>query len=74
MHKNSTCLAWNGTFRNTGFDPDRNSQVIDLKGLFQLAHWMGNLAEGLIFKASRASRAAFPQSYPQFFGIPSKVL
>jgi hypothetical protein len=35
---------------------------------------MGNLAEGLIFKALRASPAAFPQSYPQFFGILVKAL
>jgi hypothetical protein len=35
---------------------------------------MGNLLEGLIFKASRASRPSFQQSYPQFHWMMPKVL
>jgi hypothetical protein len=35
---------------------------------------VGNLAEGLIFKASRASSPSSPQSYPQFFGMTFKAL
>jgi hypothetical protein len=35
---------------------------------------MGNLLEGLIFKASSASRASFQQSYPQFSWMTPKVL
>jgi hypothetical protein len=35
---------------------------------------MGNLVEGLIFKASRAVRPSFQQSYPQIFWIKLKVL
>jgi len=35
---------------------------------------MCNLLEGLIFKASSASRPGFQQSYPQFFWIAFKVL
>jgi hypothetical protein len=35
---------------------------------------VGNLAKGLIFKASQASISGFPQSYPQFFGMTSKAL
>ncbi|PIT83213.1 hypothetical protein B9Z40_06050 [Limnohabitans sp. 15K] len=35
---------------------------------------MGNLLEGLIFKASSASQSSFQQSYPQIFWIKPKVL
>jgi hypothetical protein len=35
---------------------------------------MGILMEGLIFKASRASRQSFQQSYPQIFWINPKAL
>jgi hypothetical protein len=35
---------------------------------------MGNLAEGLIFKASSPSSPSFQQSYPQIFWIKRKVL
>jgi hypothetical protein len=49
-------------------------QVLDLYGFLKAAHWMGNPAKGLIFKAWQASRACFPQSYPQFFGMTFKAL
>ena len=52
----------------------RNLQVIDFIGYFYLAHCMGNLLKGLFFKAFRASRASFQQSYPQIFWIMLKVL
>jgi hypothetical protein len=35
---------------------------------------MGNLMEGLIFKASSASQESFQQSYPQNFWIMLKAL
>jgi hypothetical protein len=35
---------------------------------------MGNLLEGLIFKASSGSRPSFQQSYPQFSWMTPKVL
>jgi hypothetical protein len=35
---------------------------------------VGNLAEGLIFKAFQASRPGSPQSYPQFSGMTFKAL
>ena len=52
----------------------RKLQVIDSIGYFYLAHCMGNLLKGLFFKAFRASRASFQQSYPQIFWIMLKVL